>query len=162
MSKLVTMTKMKGMPKKKRPSHDSKVQMSPSKEDNDWEVLSTKLSRMFRINYLVKLVIVELIVYLILYYAINMIYRFALDDDQQQRYGDNHVMRYACRVEYLINWVSFRFARLVKFFHQSLGSFSRDITFLLGFYVSIVAKRWWDQYRLLPWPDNLALTLSGT
>ena len=41
------------------------------------------------------------------------------------------------------------------------GSYARDITFLLGFYVSLVAKRWWEQYRLLPWPDNLAMMLSG-
>ena len=44
---------------------------------------------------------------------------------------------------------------------MSPGSYARDITFLLGFYVSLVAKRWWEQYRLLPWPDNLAMMLSG-
>lgn len=35
------------------------------------------------------------------------------------------------------------------------------ITFILGFYVSLVVKRWWDQYRLLPWPDTLALFVSA-
>ena len=33
------------------------------------------------------------------------------------------------------------------------------LTFLLGFYVSLVVRRWWEQYSLLPWPDSLALCL---
>ena len=35
------------------------------------------------------------------------------------------------------------------------------ITFLLGFYVSLVVKRWWEQYCFLPWPDSLAFFLRG-
>ena len=35
------------------------------------------------------------------------------------------------------------------------------ITFLLGFYVSLVVKRWWEQYCYLPWPDSLAFLLRG-
>ena len=35
------------------------------------------------------------------------------------------------------------------------------LTFLLGFYVSLVVKRWWEQYCLLPWPDSLAFLLRG-
>ena len=33
------------------------------------------------------------------------------------------------------------------------------ITFLIGFYVSQVVNRWWDQFMSLPWPDYLALSL---
>ena len=33
------------------------------------------------------------------------------------------------------------------------------ITFLIGFYVSQVVNRWWDQFMSLPWPDYLALAL---
>ena len=33
------------------------------------------------------------------------------------------------------------------------------ITFLVGFYVSQVVSRWWDQFMSLPWPDYLALKL---
>ena len=51
--------------------------------------------------------------------------------------------------------------RCADIIYDSPGSYARDITFLLGFYVSLVAKRWWEQYRLLPWPDNLAMMLSG-
>ena len=35
------------------------------------------------------------------------------------------------------------------------------LTFLLGFYVSLVVKRWWEQYCLLPWPDSIAFLLRG-
>ena len=113
--------------------------LSPTKDNNDWEVVSKKLSNFFKIVYLFKLVVFEVTVYLGLYYAINMVFRFVLDQDQK-----------------------IRFSKVVTYFDASLSTFSRDLTFLLGFYVSLVAKRWWDQYRLLPWPDNLAIALSGT
>lgn len=35
------------------------------------------------------------------------------------------------------------------------------MAFVLGFYVTLVVKRWWEQYRLLPWPDTLALFVSA-
>ncbi len=38
---------------------------------------------------------------------------------------------------------------------------SIPMTFGLGFYVSLIVKRWWDQYRLLPWPDSLAIFVVG-
>ncbi|XP_042887227.1 bestrophin-4-like [Penaeus japonicus] len=34
------------------------------------------------------------------------------------------------------------------------------VSFVLGFYVSIVLQRWWAQYESLPWPDSLALIVS--
>ena len=46
---------------------------------------------------------------------------------------------YTCR--------SFRFRTLIP------------ITFLTGFYVSEVVKRYWDQFMSLPVPDRLALKL---
>ena len=35
------------------------------------------------------------------------------------------------------------------------------LTFLLGFYVSMVVKRWWEQYVKLPWPDEVATMLKA-
>jgi len=35
------------------------------------------------------------------------------------------------------------------------------LTFLLGFYVSLVVKRWWEQYCKLPWPDSIALVMRA-
>ena len=36
------------------------------------------------------------------------------------------------------------------------------LTFLLGFYVSLVVKRWWEQYVKLPWPDEVATFLKAS
>ena len=33
------------------------------------------------------------------------------------------------------------------------------LTFLIGFYVSEVVRRYWDQFMSLPYPDRLALKL---
>ena len=33
--------------------------------------------------------------------------------------------------------------------------------FVLGFYVSLVVQRWWEQYMLLPWPDSFAIKVVG-
>ena len=35
------------------------------------------------------------------------------------------------------------------------------VAFVLGFYVSLVVGRWWDQFSSLPWPDNLALKVTA-
>ena len=46
-------------------------------------------------------------------------------------------------------------SKVVKYFDTHLTSYSREMTFLLGFYVSNIVKRWWDRYQQLPWPDTL-------
>ena len=33
--------------------------------------------------------------------------------------------------------------------------------FVLGFYVTLIVGRWWDQYKMLPWPDSLAIFVVG-
>jgi bestrophin, other len=38
---------------------------------------------------------------------------------------------------------------------------SIPMSFALSFYVAFIVKRWWEQYKLLPWPDNLALYVSA-
>ena len=35
------------------------------------------------------------------------------------------------------------------------------VTFVLGFYVSILVARWWAEFLLIPWPDNLAVMVSA-
>uniref|UniRef100_A0A8C8TNB7 Bestrophin n=1 Tax=Peromyscus maniculatus bairdii TaxID=230844 RepID=A0A8C8TNB7_PERMB len=35
------------------------------------------------------------------------------------------------------------------------------ISFVLGFYVTLVVTRWWNQYESLPWPDRLMSQVSG-
>ncbi|MPC41589.1 Bestrophin-1 [Portunus trituberculatus] len=34
------------------------------------------------------------------------------------------------------------------------------VSFVLGFYVTLVVGRWWETYRRLPWPDNTAILLA--
>ena len=36
------------------------------------------------------------------------------------------------------------------------------LSFVLGFYVSIVMTRWWNQYQNIPWPDPIAVFVSAT
>lgn len=53
-----------------------------------------------------------------------------------------------------------------RFFERVRDYFTKHgdtipMSFVLGFYVTLVVKRWWEQYRLLPWPDTLALFVSA-
>jgi len=43
------------------------------------------------------------------------------------------------------------------------GRYSKliPLSFLLGFYVSLVVTRWWDQFKNLAWPDTLAMNLAA-
>lgn len=35
------------------------------------------------------------------------------------------------------------------------------LSFVLGFYVSIVMTRWWNQYTAIPFPDPIAVFVSA-
>ncbi|XP_020290520.1 uncharacterized protein LOC109858054 [Pseudomyrmex gracilis] len=83
-----------------------------------------------------KLIWRELLAYLFFYYLINFIYRYVLNENQRVI-----------------------FEKIRYYFGNS--SESIPMSFVLGFYVSLVVKRWWEQYKLLPWPDNLALFISA-
>jgi len=76
------------------------------------------------------------LVYTIAFLSISFIYRFALSEWQQLEF------------EKLVRWSGKQYTGL-------------PLTFLLGFYVSLVVKRWWEQYCKLPWPDNIAIYLRG-
>jgi hypothetical protein len=57
--------------------------------------------------------------------------------------------------------VFFRIFEKVRQYFGQQGE-SIPMSFVLGFYVSLIVKRWWEQYRLLPWPDSLALFVSAS
>jgi len=82
-----------------------------------------------------KLTGVQLIVYTLAYLAVSLVYRLALTTDQ------------AVVMDRVIIWMKKHSASL-------------PLTFLLGFYVSLVVKRWWEQYVKLPWPDDVATYLK--
>merc|ERR1711892_1596149 len=83
-----------------------------------------------------KLLWKELLVYTLTFLFISVIYRFALTETQQIKF------------EMLVRWRGKMYTGL-------------PLTFLLGFYVALVVKRWWEQYCFLPWPDSIAFFLRG-
>ncbi|KAK7067724.1 hypothetical protein SK128_005842, partial [Halocaridina rubra] len=82
-----------------------------------------------------KMVWQDMAVYILLYYSISFIYRFALFE-YQKRIFENIVLNCA------------QFRNMVP------------ISFVLGFYVSLVVNRWWGTYKNIPWPDTTALLLA--
>ena len=87
-----------------------------------------------------KLVYRELFAFLAVYFALNIFYRAILTSEGMEYY--RHI-----------------FESLKAYCSIQMSSI--PMTFVLGFYVSLIVKRWWDQYNLLPWPDSLALYISG-
>ncbi|KAK6626865.1 hypothetical protein RUM44_009342 [Polyplax serrata] len=149
-----------------------------------------------------KLIWRELMAYLCIYYTINVLYRYGLNDEQRRRNpGKKFPKENRTRNtdEKIVQEVGTRRSRprtkkhnktvttsdaTVKitgshlFFRPGLGSTvfgtfekirqyfsahseSIPMSFVLGFYVTLVVGRWWQQYKLLPWPDTLALFVSA-
>ncbi|KAL7640792.1 UNVERIFIED_CONTAM: hypothetical protein RMT77_009067 [Armadillidium vulgare] len=82
-----------------------------------------------------KLVWPDLFLYTTLYYIIRLVYQFGLNPSQRKIFEK---VSEHCE----------KFTDLIP------------VSFVLGFYVSIVVQRWWAQYEYLPWPDSLALFVS--
>ena len=80
-----------------------------------------------------KLVWKQLLVYGAVYFAISLFYRYELDDKQTKA-----------------------FELLIKEVRKNLNTSASTLTFLLGFYVSLVVKRWWEQFKKLPSLDEVA------
>uniref|UniRef100_A0ABD2XS31 Bestrophin homolog n=1 Tax=Trichogramma kaykai TaxID=54128 RepID=A0ABD2XS31_9HYME len=84
-----------------------------------------------------KLIWTDMLLFLLIYYALSGLYRFGLDEDQK-------------RV----------FEKVVEFCRKHASS--SPLSFVLGFYVTIVMNRWWNQYITIPWPDSIAVFVSAT
>ena len=76
--------------------------------------------------------------------------RKVLSPDQQKLF-ESLILWSRCG-HHKLNCVLIMFVR-----KQSAGV---PITFLLGFYVHLIIKRWWEQYCKLPWPDTIAIYLK--
>ncbi|KAE9417694.1 hypothetical protein Angca_010032, partial [Angiostrongylus cantonensis] len=78
----------------------------------------------------------HLLVFLLMYYAINGIYRFLMTPVQQEVF-----------VKYVVLF----------------DSWTKEIplTFLLGFYVAMIIRRYWDCCQLISWPDHLLYNVSA-
>eukprot|EP00095_Tigriopus_kingsejongensis_P010038 maker-scaffold231_size243715-snap-gene-1.38 protein:Tk10038 transcript:maker-scaffold231_size243715-snap-gene-1.38-mRNA-1 annotation:"Bestrophin-2 " len=77
----------------------------------------------------------DLLVYVILYSLLSIVYRFCLDADLKTRFEN-------------ISLYCSNFADLIP------------VTFVLGFYVSLVIQRWWSQFENLPWPDSASVWIA--
>ncbi|XP_036381222.1 bestrophin-2 [Megalops cyprinoides] len=78
----------------------------------------------------------EFLAFFAMYAAISITYRFFLLDDQK---------RYFEKLAIYCN----HYASLIP------------MSFVLGFYVTLVVNRWWSQYTCIPLPDRLMCVLSG-
>ncbi|XP_056136494.1 bestrophin-2-like [Lampris incognitus] len=78
----------------------------------------------------------EVLAFFAMYTAISITYRFLLYEDQK---------RYFEKLAIYCN----HYASLIP------------MSFVLGFYVTLVVNRWWSQYTCIPLPDRLMCTLSG-
>uniref|UniRef100_G3SV08 Bestrophin n=1 Tax=Loxodonta africana TaxID=9785 RepID=G3SV08_LOXAF len=83
-----------------------------------------------------KLLYGEFFIFLLCYYSIRLIYRLALTSEQQSL-----------------------FEKLTLYCDNSIQLI--PISFVLGFYVTLVVTRWWNQYESLPWPDRLMNLVSS-
>ncbi|XP_058883631.1 bestrophin-3-like isoform X1 [Acipenser ruthenus] len=84
-----------------------------------------------------KLLYREFLVFVGLYTALSIIYRLFLSE-KQKRYFEKASLycdKYAEQI---------------------------PVTFVLGFYVTLVVNRWWNQFVNLPWPDRLMFLVSGS
>ena len=78
----------------------------------------------------------DVLAFLLLYFLLSIFYRCVLFDYPSCKQTFEMICIYADR------------------FRSSI-----PITFLIGFWVSQIVNRWWDQFMTLPCPDNLALKL---
>ncbi len=83
-----------------------------------------------------KLILVHYLIFLLLYFALNLSYRLLMDTDQQREFEKV--------VLYFDKW-----NRLIP------------LQFLIGFYVSTIFVRWWEQLNHVAWPDKFLIFVTG-
>ncbi|KAM9376057.1 bestrophin-4 [Pholidichthys leucotaenia] len=83
-----------------------------------------------------KLLYRELIIFTVLYYFFSIVYRFVLNENQQRLFEK-------------LSLYCDRYAELIP------------LSFVLGFYVTLVVSRWWGQFENIPLPDRLAALVGG-
>ncbi|KAL7882994.1 hypothetical protein SRHO_G00006520 [Serrasalmus rhombeus] len=83
-----------------------------------------------------KLLYREFLVFALLYSILSGVFRWVLTDPQKRLFEKLSIYcdRYAEQI---------------------------PVTFVLGFYVTLVVNRWWNQFQNLPWPDRLMFLISS-
>ncbi|KAM4615578.1 bestrophin-3-like [Polymixia lowei] len=83
-----------------------------------------------------KLLYREFIVFALLYTVLSVVYRLVLSQHQK------------------------RFFEKLALYCDKYAE-QIPVTFILGFYVTLVVNRWWNQFVNLPWPDRLMFLISS-
>jgi len=78
--------------------------------------------------------------FILVYYTIQLIYRYEIRP---------------------VEHIETKFHNLVEIWNSEVKVASKDLIFLLGFYVSMIVKRWWDQVYNLPEIDQIAVLMGG-
>ncbi|XP_077863050.1 LOW QUALITY PROTEIN: bestrophin-3-like [Saccoglossus kowalevskii] len=78
----------------------------------------------------------EFLVFLGAYTVISLVYRLVLNAKQKETFDS--ICIYADDFSSLI-----------------------PVSFVLGFYVSVIIHRWWDQFLAIPWPDRLVYNVAA-
>ena len=97
-----------------------------------------------------KLIWRELLGYTATYLLISVLYRMAL--------GPHHQVR--TELFCFMDTFSLQevMGALILWCREQLSNL--PLTFLLGFYVTVVIRRWWDQYEGLPYPETVCIFLQ--
>ncbi|GFR00117.1 bestrophin-3 [Trichonephila clavata] len=83
-----------------------------------------------------KLLYREMIIFCGLYYSLSALYRYVFTENQRTVFEKLTIY---CEA----------FTNLIP------------LSFVLGFYVSIVVGRWWQQYLAIPWPDKVSMLIAA-
>ncbi|XP_047430720.1 bestrophin-3-like [Mugil cephalus] len=83
-----------------------------------------------------KLLYREFILFVLLYTVLSVVYRLVLSDHQKRLFEK-------------LSMYCDKYAEQIP------------VTFVLGFYVTLVVNRWWNQFVNLPWPDRLMFLISS-
>ncbi|KAG8196922.1 hypothetical protein JTE90_027625 [Oedothorax gibbosus] len=78
----------------------------------------------------------EFLVFILGYTLLSLTYRFWLNESQKKDF-ENVVIYFETFIELI------------------------PLSFVLGFYVSLVIGRWWDQFDAIPWPDRLCYKIGA-
>ncbi|XP_029969881.1 bestrophin-3-like [Salarias fasciatus] len=83
-----------------------------------------------------KLLYREFLLFVVLYTVLSVVYRFVLTGHQKTLFEK-------------LSMYCDKYAEQIP------------VTFVLGFYVTLVVNRWWNQFVNLPWPDRLMFQISS-
>ncbi|KAG8196808.1 hypothetical protein JTE90_027525 [Oedothorax gibbosus] len=83
-----------------------------------------------------KLLYREMVIFCGLYYSLSALYRYCFSENQRTVFEKLTIY---CEA----------FTNLIP------------LSFVLGFYVSIVVGRWWQQYLAIPWPDKVSMLIAA-